>query len=124
MHEGIVQVVTKNVRKSTMITSAAITNLTRSRANALVERAERQTGSRMAAYEMVAQTIGASPGWLRKLIKGYEAKEPRATLYENIRANYEAFCNRVEQENEIDEARLRLLAEVPNAIDKGLGEET
>lgn len=95
--------------------SASITSLTRSRANALVERAERQTGSRMAAYEMVAQTVGVSPGWLRKLIKGYEAKEPRATIYENIRANYEAFCNRVELENEIDEARLRLLAGNPNA---------
>lgn len=98
-----------------MITAASITSLTRSRANALVERAERQTGSRMAAYEMVAQTVGVSPGWLRKLIKGYEAKEPRATIFENIRASYEAFCNRVEQENEIDEARLRLLAGNPNA---------
>ena len=78
----------------------------------------------MAAYEMVAQTIGASPGWLRKLIKGYEAKEPRASIYENIRANYLALCNRVEQENEIDEARLRLLAEVPNAAAESLRPKT
>ncbi len=98
-----------------MITSATITSLTRSRAAALVERAERQSGSRMTAYEMVANAVGVSPGWLRKLIKGYEAKEPRATIFENIRVNYEAFCNRVEQENEIDEARLRLLAGKPNA---------
>ena len=101
-----------------MINTATVTNLTRSRAHALVERAERQTGSRMAAYEMVAQTIGASPGWLRKLIKGYEAKEPRATIYENIRAHYEAFCNRVEQENRNDEALLRLLGE-HDASNKG-----
>lgn len=78
----------------------------------------------MAAYEMVAQTIGASPGWLRKLIKGYEAKEPRASIYENIRANYQALCNRVEQENEIDEARLRLLAGEPNAIAESLRPKT
>ncbi|MBR0868913.1 hypothetical protein JQ633_00975 [Bradyrhizobium tropiciagri] len=63
----------------------------------------------MAAYKAVAAAVGASPGWLRKLIKGYEAKEPRATIYENIRAQYEALCSRVEQENELDEARLRLL---------------
>lgn len=92
-----------------MITSAAITNMTRERAHVLVERAERKTGSRMAAYEAVAAAVGASPGWLRKLIKGYEAKEPRATIYENIRAQYEALCSRVEHENELDEARLRLL---------------
>jgi hypothetical protein len=124
MIERNVQVKTVRVRKSPMISSATITNLTRSRANALVERAERQTGSRMAAYEMVAQTVGVSPGWLRKLIKGYEAKEPRATIYENIRAHYEAFCNRVEQENKIDEARLRLLAGNPYAADQSSREET
>jgi len=92
-----------------VITSAAITNMTRERAHILVDRAERKTGSRMAAYEAVAKAVGASPGWLRKLIKGYEAKEPRATIYENIRAQYEALCSRVERENELDEARLRLL---------------
>ncbi len=115
---------TKIVRKSPMMTAAAITNITRERANALVERAERRTGSRMAAYEVVAQAVGVSPGWLRKLVKGYEAKEPRATIFENIRANYEAFCNRVEQENELDEARLRLLAGNPYASSQGPNEET
>lgn len=107
-----------------MISSATITSLTRDRASALVERAERKTGSRMSAYETVAQSIGVSPGWLRKLIKGYEAKEPRATIYENIRLSYEAFCNRVEQENQIDEARLRLLAGNPYATSQGSREET
>lgn len=101
-----------------MSNSATTLSLTRSRVNALVERAERQTGSRMAAYEVVAQTVGTSAGWLRKFIKGYEAKEPRATIYENIRAHYEAFCNRVEQENRNDEALLRLLGE-HDASNKG-----
>jgi hypothetical protein len=107
-----------------MISASAITSLTRSRAQALVERAERQTGSRMSAYEAVARSVGVSPGWLRKLIKGYEAKEPRATVFENIRAHFEALCNRVEQENEIDEARLRLLAGEPYATGQGPMEKT
>ena len=102
-----------------MMTTAAITSLTRARAYALVERAERQTGSRMAAYEMVAQTVGVSSSWLRRLIKGYEETEPRASLFENIRVNYESLCSRVEQENELDEQRLRLLARKPNEIDEG-----
>ena len=107
-----------------MITAAAVTGLTRSRAQALVERAERKTGSRMAAYEQVAKSVGTSSGWLRKLICGYEAKEPRATIYENIRAHYEALCSRIEQENEIDEARLRLLAGNTYAAPKSTQEET
>lgn len=98
-----------------MITTAAVTDLTRSRAHALVERAERKTGSRMAAYASVAHAVGVSPGWLRKLVRGYEAKEPRAAAYENIRRHYQALCERIERENEIDEARLRLLAEEPHA---------
>ena len=103
-----------------MMSSAAITSLTRSRASILVEHAERKTGSRMRAYEVVSERVGTSAGWLRKLIKGYEAKEPRATIYENIRAQYEALCNRVEQENEIDEARLRLLSGHPHATNKSV----
>jgi hypothetical protein len=105
-----------------MINSAATISLTRAQANALVERAERATGSRMAAYEQVAQTVGTSAGWIRKFIKGYEAKEPRATLYENIRASYEAYCNRVEQENEADELRLQALRR-PHAGTQSLGKQ-
>jgi hypothetical protein len=89
-----------------------------------VERAERKTGSRMEAYDVVARSVGTSAGWLRKLVRGYEAKEPRATIYENIRAQYEALCHRVEEENEIDEARLRLLAGNPYATSQGIVEET
>lgn len=77
----------------------------------------------MAAYAQVAQTVGSSAGWIRKFIKGYEAKEPRATLYENIRANYETFCNRVEQENRNDELRLRALKGRRNAVTASIGEK-
>lgn len=78
---------------------------TRSVANALVERAERQTGSRMAAYEMVAQTVGTSASWLRKFIKGQEAKEPGWTTGWNILDQYSRICDRVEAEIETERAK-------------------
>lgn len=102
-----------------MIGSATI-SVTRAQATELVARAERNTGSRMAAYEQVARTVGTSSGWIRKFVRGYEAKEPRATLYENIRANYEALCARVEQENRADELRLMALRGTRNEIDTWL----
>jgi len=99
-----------------MITSAQVTDITRLRATELVSHAARKNGSLMRGYEVVARSVGVSPGWLRRFIKNYEAaKEPKATVYENIRANYEAFCNRVEQENEKDELRLQALRRGPNA---------
>ena len=98
-----------------MITSAQINGHTKLQATELFESAKRSTGSKMLAYAAVASAIGVSPGWFRKYVRGYEAKEPKATVYENIRANYEAFCNRVEQENEKDELRLQALRRGPNA---------
>ena len=106
-----------------MIGSATIST-TRAQANELVTRAERTTGSRMAAYEQVARTVGASAGWIRKFVRGYEAKEPRATLYENIRANYEALYIRVEQENRADEQRLKALRGPKNATCEGFSAES
>lgn len=114
---------TKNVRKSPMISSAQINGHTKLQATELFERAKRQTGSKMLAYERVASAIGVSPGWFRKYVKGYEAKEPKASVYENIRANYEAFCNRVEQENKNDELRLHSLRRGPNARGEAIGEK-
>lgn len=115
---------TNRMRKSPMITTAEITDLTRSRAHELVARAERATGSRMAAYYEVAKLAGTSADWMRKFIKGYEAKEPKATVFENIRVSYEAFCNRVEQENRTDELRLHSLRRGPNARHQGTSEKT
>lgn len=106
-----------------MIGSATIST-TRAQANELVARAERTTGSRMAAYEQVARRVGASSGWIRKFVRGYEAKEPRATLYENIKAQYEALCARVEQDNRADEMRLQALRGSLNAITEGAGAES
>jgi len=108
-----------------MITSAQVTDLTRMRATEMVSHAARKNGSLMRGYEAVAKSVGVSPGWLRRFIKDYEAaKEPKATVYENIRANYEAFCNRVEQENEKDELRLQALRRGPNARTEGISEKS
>jgi hypothetical protein len=94
------------------MSNAAITSaLTRAAAFALVERAERHTGSRMAAYQMVASTVGTSPDWLRKFIKGREAKEPGWTAGWNILDQYNRICNRVEQENETERVKILALKE-------------
>ena len=97
----------KSVRKSPMSTVVTAA-FTRSVANALVERAERQTGSRMAAYEMVAATVGTSASWLRKFIKGHEVKEPGWTTGWNILDQYSRICDRVEAE--IETERTKILA--------------
>jgi hypothetical protein len=92
------------------MSSAAITSaLTRSAAYSLVERAERQTGSRMAAYVMVAQTVGTSAEWLRKFINGSEAKEPTWTIGWNLLDHYNKICNRVEQEIETERCTIQTL---------------
>lgn len=88
-----------------MSTAVQNASLTRTVANALVERAERQTGSRMAAYEVVAQTVGTSSSWLRKFITGQEAKEPGWSTGWNILDQYNRICNRVEQEIETERAK-------------------
>ncbi|HEU4770893.1 MAG TPA: hypothetical protein VFS68_01940 [Candidatus Udaeobacter sp.] len=106
-----------------MIGSATIST-TRAQANELVMRAERITGSRMAAYEQVARTVGTSSGWIRKFVRGYEAKEPRATLYENIKASYDALCARIEADNRADELRLKALRGTKNAIAERAGAES
>jgi len=69
----------------------------------------------MNAYAEVAKSIGVSAGWFRKYVRGYEAKEPRETVYENIKAAYEEFCMRIEKENEVDELRLQSLRRGPDA---------
>jgi len=124
MNRRINKVLSKFVRRNPM-SAAALTSITRSALGALVDREERRTGSRTVAYEIVAQTIGSSASWVRKfLAKSDEVKEPRITLFQNIRASYDNLCSRVEQENRNDELRLRLIRGEIDAITEGLGEET
>ncbi|MET4210501.1 hypothetical protein [Bradyrhizobium sp. LA2.1] len=123
MNEGISSVLTKFARKKAM-SAAALTSITRSALGALVEREERRTGSRMVAYEVVAQTIGASSAWVRAFLgKSEGVKEPRITLFQNIRASYENLCSRVEQENRADELRLKLIKGEIDAVTQGFGEQ-
>lgn len=81
-------------KQSTMPNVAA---LSRSAANALVDREEHRTGSRMLAYQIVAQTVGTSSEWLRKFISEKEGKEPRITVGFNLLELYHRVCDRVEQ---------------------------
>ena len=99
-----------------MMNTAPTTAFTRQVANALVERAERQTGSRMAAYEIVAQTVGTSSSWLRKFIAGREAKEPGWTTGWNILDQYSRICDRVEAEIETERAKILALKGSIDAI--------
>jgi hypothetical protein len=123
MNERIAKVLSKFVRRNPM-SAVALTNITRSALGALVEREERRVGSRTVAYEIVAQSVGASSSWIRKfLAKSEEVKEPRITLFQNIRASYENLCNRVEQENRDDERRLMLIKGDLNAVVEGFGAE-
>jgi hypothetical protein len=57
-----------------------LTKDARAKINVLVERAERQTGSRMAAYELVAQMVGRSPEWLRAFARGYPHAKVDCTI--------------------------------------------
>lgn len=82
-----------------MSPAASLTAATRSALGLMVEREERRLGSRDVAYEVVAQTVGASSSWIKKfLLRSEEVKEPRITLFLNIRSAYENVCARVEQE--------------------------
>lgn len=102
----------------------ALTSMTRTMAGELVNREERRVGSRTVAYEIVAQTVGVSSSWLRKFLADRgEVKEPRITLFHNIRAAYDNLCERVERENEQDELRLQALKGQSHAVTEGVGEK-
>ena len=92
-----------------MSKAADMTALTRNVAADWVAREERMTGSRMAAYKIVAQQVGASPSWLRKFIHGDEAKQPNWTVGWNLLTAYERLCARVEQNAENERAITRAL---------------
>ena len=107
------------------VSPAALMTTTRSALGAMVEKETRRVGSRTVAYEIVAQTVGTSSSWIRKfLANNGEVKEPRITLFQNIRAAYENLCERVELENRADELRLQALRGKINAVTSGFVEES
>jgi hypothetical protein len=106
----------KNGRKSPMSTAATTP---RAAAQFLVERAERQSGSRMVAYEIVAQTVGTSADWIRKFVNGNgsEAKEPRFTVGWNLIEHCNrVLCTRVEQEIDKERSKIEALRKELDAV--------
>lgn len=103
------------------MSTAALNSLTRSALGELVDREEQRVGSRMLAYSNVAKAVGSSSSWIRKFIAhSTEVKEPRITLFQNIRVHYDNLCSRVEQENRDDERRLRLIKGEFDAFDQSV----
>lgn len=103
-----------------MSAAATITDATRLALGVMVDREERRAGSRDVALEIVAQTVGTSSSWVKKFIsRSPEVKEPRITLFMNIRAAYETVCARVEQEQANELLKISKLREELNAATDG-----
>lgn len=109
----------KSGAKAPMSDVAHITELTRVVADELVSREERHAGSRMRAYHNVAKSAGVKPDWLRKFI----GRNPRAVLslpaFVKLNAMYDRLCTRVEQEYELERARMIALREEIDAVVPG-----
>lgn len=104
-------------RNSPMTNAADMTALTRSAAADWVSREERRTGSRMVAYEIVAQTVGTSASWLRKFLSDRdEAKQPNWAVGWNILAAYSRICERVERAADNERAITRALQRQIDAV--------
>jgi hypothetical protein len=102
-----------------MTTATETMEMARPLAAALVERMERQFGSRMAAYERVASVVGVSPSWLRKLL----GRQPGLTLeaheFFNIASAYRSLCARIEGEAEREKRRYLELGREAHAAVEG-----
>lgn len=94
-------------RKRTMLTEADTLEQTRPLVAAMVERATRRAGSRMAAYHDVGRDIGRAAEWVRKLV-GRRRVVVELHDFLNIAAAYRRLCERIEAEAERE--RMRVLA--------------
>lgn len=107
------------------MSSSALTAATRSALSVMVAQEARRIGSKTAAYERVAQMIGASSSWVKKFLADTgEVSEPRITLFQNIRDAYNNICERIEADNRADEQRLRGLRGSLNAVTEGASAES
>lgn len=101
------------------MSSAEFTATSRRALKALIDREAVRTGSRTVAYEVVAQTIGASTSWIRKFLSYDDVvAEPRYALFQNIASYYDSICTRVEQEHQTELAKLAALRAEINALNK------
>lgn len=88
---------TKIFRGRKMLSAADTIDQARPFVATLVERYERETGSKMVAYERIASTIGVTPSWLRKLVgRDASIRELAAHEYLNIVMAYRTLCERIE----------------------------
>lgn len=88
----------------------------RSIAGEWVDCEERRTGSRMVAYRNVGSMVGASAEWMRKFLRGDEAKTPDWIVGWNILDTYERLINRVEQDNDNKLALIAALKAEKDAV--------
>jgi hypothetical protein len=117
MHEGIWTVIRKFWKSKMSATTVA----TQSALRILIEQEGRRLGSKTEAYESVARTIGASSSWIRKYLT-YDDRvaEPRVSLFQSISRAYDNICNRVEQEQHIERAKLAAIREEIDAVNQGI----
>lgn len=117
MEDDPVKVRAKSERKSAMTDAATMTRLTRSALSVGVEKEQRALGSRMAAYERVAATVGASASWVRDFLSNSQrAKQPDWTVGWNILSAYGAMCERVERAAEKEVVRAHELKREIDAV--------
>src|SRR6185312_9420972 len=112
MSDGVAKVCAEIERRCKTMNAGELTGLTRSALGAWVEREERVTGSRMAAYERVAQSVGRSPSWIRSFLAQSErAKQPDWTVGWNILNAYGRIVERIEREAAAEVSRAKTLRE-------------
>ena len=88
---------------------------------ALVDHHRHRTGSRMTAYVHVADAIGVSTSWVRRLI-GRQPIGLAAHEYLNLLAAYTSLCERIEQQAEHERMLTRALkGQADEAIQSALG---
>jgi hypothetical protein len=116
MHEGVGKVSPKSGQKSPMNSAAIASDLTKAAALALVEHAERRTGSRMTAYADVAKSVGASTESFRKYVNCSETKEPKWSVGWNLLDQFNQLCASIEQDTEAKRNQTRAIKREIDAI--------
>jgi hypothetical protein len=87
-----------------------LSDATKTALGILLDKEEIRWGSREVAYDQVARAIGASSSWLKKYLSPQSAvADPRLDLFDRIRVAYIKLCERIEQENRLEEARITAL---------------
>ena len=104
-----------------MMTAADTAEQARPFVVAIVDGAERRSGSRMAAYDTAARSIGVTASWIRKLI-GRQPLTIEHHEFMNIALAYRTLCERIEAEAERERQTLAALkGRADAALEGGAG---